>query len=584
VVRRNVDSAELREFAGEWLPPYMVPSAFVILDRIPLTTNGKVDLSALPEPDEHRAAGSNVASPAGDVEGAIASIWSEVLSIDVIGRHDDFFDLGGHSLLATQVILRVRKMFSKEIELRLLFERPRLADFAEVVEGYTSRDDTQPELVPISREEPLPLSHAQARLWFLDQLSPGDSSYNISASYEIDGSIDVSALARAIDDLVERHESLRTVFTEENGVPGQRVLTALSAVLRLYDLSELTQATRDAELSRLSAHEAESPFSLPDGPLFRAALFRVAHERHVLQLTMHHIVSDGWSLEVIEHDLSRLYEAHHNNIPHDLQPLPVQYADYATWHRAYLTKKTIERQLSHWQTVLNGAPRILQLPGDHARPSTNTRRGDSLTFSIPTDITERVRQVASEEDATPFMVLLAAFQIALANFCQQDDLLIGVPVAGRNRADLERLVGFFVNTLVFRAQLGNGETFRDAIRNVREQSLDAHANQDLPFDTLIEALRPDRDLSRNPVVQAAFQVFPQAQAGVAIGQCKIDRLPDLVKSVRWDIEVDLTDAGTTFDGTLYYYTEVMSANLAKQLIEIFQRVLECQRVREEPHA
>ncbi|MFO0760704.1 MAG: amino acid adenylation domain-containing protein [Byssovorax sp.] len=501
-------AAQLRSFVKEQLPEYMVPSVFVFLDKLPLTPSGKVDRKALPAPE--RAGGVERAhvAPRGPTEEAIVAIFAEVLKISAedIGVHDGFFELGGHSLLATQAMSRIRGALGVDLQVRVLFEAPSAAELGKRVDDLL-RGGGSRQLPPLEHEAvegPRPLSFAQERLWFLDQLAPGDTSYTIPLGMQLGGSVDRDALKGALTELCRRHEALRTVFVSVDGKPAQVIRPAEEVALPFTSLMGLPEGERFEAARKLSAGETNRPFDLEKGPLFRARLVELDHTVHLLLLTMHHIVSDGWSLGIIQREVAALYEAFRKDEPSPLPELPIQYADYAAWQRRWLDGDLLEEQLGYWKEALGGAPQALDLPGDRPRPAVPTYRGGRKAFALTPETSESLIALAQRENVTLFMLLCAAFEVLLHRITGQDDLVIGSPIAGRTAAATEGLVGFFVNTLVLRARFPEEVTFTSLLAQVRETCLGAYAHQDVPFERLVAELSPERDPSRTPLFQVMF--------------------------------------------------------------------------------
>ncbi|MFP2934480.1 condensation domain-containing protein, partial [Pyxidicoccus sp. 3LG] len=436
VVRREgatVDTAELRQGLLRGLPEYMVPSAFVSLAALPLSPNGKLDRKALPAPDVQ---GESLVPPSTPTEQVLASLWCNLLRIGAVGREGHFFALGGHSLLATQLVSRIRSAFGVELPLRAIFEAPTLAAQARRIDNlHHEKATAAPPLLAVQHTEAPPLSFAQQRLWFIDQLQPGSPAYNLRTAVRMTGTLDVSALERGLRALVERHASLRTTFTMRGGEPVQVIHPEPDLSLPLVDLGTLSPEQREAEALRLAASEAEKAFDLARGPLLRASMLRLAPDDHVLLLTMHHIVSDGWSMGVVVRELAALYEAFASGTSPQLPPLPVQYADYAVWQRSWLRGDVLEAQLDYWKRQLGGAPQVLELPTDRPRPPVQTFHGAMHPFTLPLELGQRLEALAREHDATLFMVLLAAWQTLLYRYSGQEDLVVGSPIAGRNRTE-----------------------------------------------------------------------------------------------------------------------------------------------------
>ncbi|MBZ4423385.1 condensation domain-containing protein, partial [Myxococcus sp. RHSTA-1-4] len=443
----SLEAETLRAALKQRLPEHMVPSAFVVLDALPLTPNGKVDRKALPVP-EAPASTSGFTAPRTPTEELLAGLWAQVLGVEQVGADDHFFELGGHSLLATQVISRIRSTFGVELPLRALFEAPVLSSLARRIDtAVHARTVQAPPLVPVPRTGALPLSFAQQRLWVIDQLEPGGAAYNIPTALRLRGPLDVAAMERAFTALVERHESLRTTFAVQDGEPVQVIHAPPRFPLAVVDLSTLPPAECEAEARRLVSREAQRPFDLANGPVFRALLLRLGEQDHVLLGTMHHIVSDGWSMGVLVRELAALYASQATGQDSHLPALPIQYADFAAWQRAWLRGEALERQLGYWRQQLSGAAPVLELPTDKPRPAVQSHRGAWQPVLLSKPLTEALLALCRREGLTPFMALLAAWQVLLARYSGQDDVSVGSPIAGRTRQETEGLIGFFVNTL-----------------------------------------------------------------------------------------------------------------------------------------
>ena len=501
-------AAELRQALRATLPDFMVPSAFVFLDALPLTPNGKLDRRALPDPQAPAADAGHVA-PRTPTEEVLAEVWSALLRVERVGAADDFFALGGHSLLATRLAARVREAFGVELPLRAVFESPTLAALAGDVDARRRAEQRieTPPLRRLPRDGDAPASFQQERLWFLDRLEPGTAVLHLPAAHRLAGPLDVEAMRRAVEALVHRHETLRTALPEVDGAPVQRILPPDSVHLPLIDLSAFAEDERAAELARVAEEHATRPFDVELGPLFRAALVRLADDEHVLLTCIHHAAADGWSSGVLWRDLSALYAAFTRGEPSPLEPLPVQYADYAAWQREWLRGDTLERQLACWRGRLAGAPPRLDLPMDRPRPEVQTHAGASEWLELPRELREAAAALGRGEGATLFMVLLAAFGAVLGRLAGEEDVVVGTPIAGRTRAELEGLIGPFLNTLALRTDLSGDPSFRELLRRVREATLEAYAHQDVPFERVLEAVQPVRSRAHTPVFQVMLNLF-----------------------------------------------------------------------------
>jgi non-ribosomal peptide synthetase component F/acyl carrier protein len=501
----GIDTADLRAHLSAHLPDYMVPAAFVAMDVLPLTRNGKVDRRALPEPDPATAAAEYVA-PRTPTEQALADIWAELLGAARVGADDGFFALGGHSLLATRVVTRVREAFGIDLPLRAVFESPTLSALAAAIERLAGTGVESPPIVPVDRTGDLPLSFAQERMWFADRAEPGSMVFTMGSVYRFSGPLDAAVLERALAEVVRRHESLRTVFAEAGGVPVQRVLPWSGFHLPVFDLRDLAEDERRSAAERIVREPFVTPFDLARGPLLRAVLARTGDGEHLFAYDLHHIVSDGWSLGILFGELTALYAAFARGEPSPLADLPVQFGDYAAWERAWMRGEVLERQLAYWRGKLAGAPPLLELPTDRPRPARQSYRGAAEHLVLPADELAALHALGRGEGATLFMTLLAAFSLVLSRLSGQDDVVVGTPVAGRTRAETERLIGLFLNSLALRTDLSGDPSFRALLRQVRQTTLDAYAHQDLPFERVIDALVPKREMSHAPVLQVLLNL------------------------------------------------------------------------------
>nr|WP_244239126.1 non-ribosomal peptide synthetase [Corallococcus carmarthensis] len=570
---QSLDATELRTFLKQHLPEYMVPSALLVLEALPLNTNGKVDRKALPAP-QGTALASTYVAPSTPAEEQLAALFIQVLRVQRVGVHDDFFALGGHSLLATQLVSRVRSTFRVELPLRALFEAPTVAALAERLQSLTPNVNHLPPRTRSRADGPLPLSFAQQRLWLLDQLQPGDASYNIPTALQLSGHLDMEALRRAFEALVQRHEALRTTFHQHQDQPVQTVHAPGEWTLPLVDLSTRPEALRQEEARRLADEEARRPFDLASGPLLRSTLVRLANDSHLLLVTMHHIVSDGWSMGVLVREVATFYAAFSTGQSPSLPPLPVQYADFATWQRNWLQGEALDAQIQYWKQQLSGAPAALELPTDHPRPPVQSHRGGTMDVRISKPISEALKTLAQREGATPFMMLLAAFQVLLSRYSAQDDISVGSPIAGRTQAETEGLIGFFINTLVLRAQLNPRSTFRELLAQVRDTTLAAYDHQHLPFEKLVEAVQPARDLSRSPLFQALFVLQNTPTEALRLPGLSFQAQPLEVHFAKFDLSLGMREGRDGFVGTLDYATDLFDASTIQRMAGHFGVLLE----------
>ncbi len=537
----------LQAFLEERMPAYMVPAAFAFLPALPLGRTGKLDRRALAriEPAALDAAAGE--APSGPVEETLAASWADVLGLPqdrAIGRGTSFFDLGGHSLLATQAVSRIREAFGVELPLRQFFEDPTLAGVAAAVEAARGGAGlAAPPIVPVPRAGgTAPLSFAQERLWFLDRMQPDAFAYNMPAALRLTGDLDLPAFHATLAEIVRRHEVLRTTFEVRGERPLQVIHAAGGLNLPVTDLAALPAAAREAEVRRLSRGEARQPFDLAVGPLLRAALLRLAAGEHVALLTLHHIVSDGWSMGILVREVGEVYAALVRREASPLPAPPVQYADFAVWQRGWMSGEVLERQLAYWRGALAGAPTVLELPGDRPRPAVQSQRGGLVPAALPAELRGALAGLARRSGATLYMVLLAGFQAVLSRLAGQASLLAGSTIANRNRREVEGLIGFFVNTLALRADLGDGPAFDVLLGRAREAALGAFAHQDLPFERLVEELRPERDLSRAPLVQVVFQLQNAPAVRLDLPGLQLAPVAGGGQSAKFDLVVNLSES------------------------------------------
>ncbi|HCL3840890.1 TPA: pyoverdine non-ribosomal peptide synthetase PvdD, partial [Pseudomonas aeruginosa] len=570
VVADSAEDAErlresLRESLKRHLPDYMVPAHLMLLERMPLTVNGKLDRQALPQPDASLSQQAYRA-PGSELEQRIAAIWAEILGVERVGLDDNFFELGGHSLLATRVISRVRQEQQLDASLKALFERPVLKAFAQGLERTTDAVST----IPLAdRQQPLALSFAQERQWFLWQLEPESAAYHIPSALRLRGRLDVDALQRSFDSLVARHETLRTRFRLEGGRSYQQVQPAVSVSIEREPFGE------EGLIERIQAIVVQ-PFDLERGPLLRVNLLQLAEDDHVLVLVQHHIVSDGWSMQVMVEELVQLYAAYSQGLDVVLPALPIQYADYALWQRSWMEAGEKERQLAYWTGLLGGEQPVLELPFDRPRPARQSHRGAQLGFELPRELVEAVRALAQREGASSFMLLLASFQALLYRYSGQADIRVGVPIANRNRVETERLIGFFVNTQVLKADLDGRMGFDELLAQARQRALEAQAHQDLPFEQLVEALQPERNASHNPLFQVLFNHQSEIRSVTPEVQLEDLRLEGLAwdgQTAQFDLTLDIQEDENGIWASFDYATDLFDASTVERLAGHWRNLL-----------
>ena len=569
--------AELRGFLRQSLPEFMVPARFVALESLPLTPNGKVDRQALPALDGARPrVARKFAAAHGEIEELVAQIWREVLGLDEIGVEDNFFDLGGHSMLATRVAARLRGSFNIDLPLRKLFELPTISTLAAYV-GELRRGQcgiVDAPILPVVRGGALPLSSAQQRLWFLHKLDPDGSAYNIPAAYRVSGVLDVVALHRALNEILRRHESLRTAIVEDHGRPCQKFLANAELTLPLVDLTQLSPEQADAEVLRLVAEDARLPYDLGGAPLLRAKLLRLGKEQHVIILNFHHIVADGSSLGEFYRELALLYDGLVSGSMPALPTLAVQYADYCSWQQEWLASPAAQAQLAYWRRQLSGALAPLELPADFPRPARQSYRGARLSRRLSVELTGALKSFSRREGATLFMTLLAAFNILLARLSGQRDIVIGSTIAGRSRPEVQGLIGFFINALALRSDVSGELSFKTLLQQVREICLDAYTHQELPFERIVEALNPARDLSRNPLFQVMFNMNETGARELKLKDCQSEKINAAEPAAKFDLILYAPEVDGAIELRMVYNADLFSAARMALNLEQLSVILE----------
>ena len=564
---------ELRTHLKTELPEYMVPSAFVALERLPLTPNGKIDRKALPPPtyDKVQVAGGFV-GPRTEAEKALAVIWAEVLKVGLIGINDDFFDLGGHSLLVIKAVSRIRDVFDVELPPMTFFANSTIAALARVLADAKSNGGGIARIEQRSQSGPLPLSFAQERLWFLDQLAPGNPVYNIVDVVGFDGEYHPEAMRRAVNEIVRRHESLRTVFSSRDGQPVQIVLPAVDMVLGELNLRELPEQDRDREWIRVVREEGRKPFKLTQPPLLRGTVVQRSGSEHSLLVVIHHIIADEWSMEVFHQELRQLYRAFSQGEPSPLRELPIQYTDFSSWQRGRLQGEVLQKQISFWKQELAGAPAILELSTDKPRPAVQSFRGATEAFELSKELLDRLKALSRQEQATLFMTLGAGFTALLHRYTGQRDIVVGTPISGRTRSEMEGLIGLFLNTVVLRAQFAGDVSFRALLRQVRERALGAYGHQDLPLDQLVAELAPQRDPSRTPLFQVMFILFNADTASQTSDAASLSQTAN--GTSKFDLTLAISETGSGLRGVVEYSTDLFEADTIRRLCGHYETLLE----------
>ncbi|KGT01461.1 D-alanine--poly(phosphoribitol) ligase, subunit 1 [Burkholderia pseudomallei] len=566
----DADVVALRAQAAQHLPSYMVPSAYVRLDAWPLTPNGKLDRRALPAPADDAYARAEYEAPRGAKEEALAAIWRELLHVERVSRHDNFFELGGHSLLAVQLVSRLRQALSVEVALGTVFDAPVLSALAERLEAENTA--VLPPIPLAPRDGRIALSLAQQRLWFLTQLEGVSEAYHMSGAVRLDGPLNREVLQRALNRIVMRHEALRTCFVREEGEPIQVIQPHADLTMSYHDLREAEQSEQRAK--DLSQAHASAPFDLSRDLPVRVLLLQLADEAHVVQVVMHHIASDGWSVGVFLQELSALYGSFIAEQDDPLAPLPLQYADYAAWQRRWLASGQLEKQGAFWQTNLSGAPTLLELPTDRPRPPKQSHAGASVEVKLGAALSERVKRLSQRHGVTPYMTLLSSWAAVLSRLSGQEEVVIGSPVAGRNRTEVEALIGFFVNTLALRLDLSSEPTVGELLKRTKAQVLSAQAHQDLPFDQVVERVKPPRSTAHPPLFQVMF-VWQNMPAGeLTIPGLTIRAVETPLQTAQFELTLSLQEAGDDIVGHLNYASALFDESTVRRYVTYWRRLLE----------
>jgi amino acid adenylation domain-containing protein/thioester reductase-like protein len=566
----------VRSFLKEKLPEYMLPSAIVILEALPITSNGKLDRRALPAPDLQSQLSDKYVAPRNPIEEILSVIWAQVLKVDLVGIHDNFFELGGHSLLATQLVSRVRTNLKVELPLRSLFAAPTIAQLSQNIQQLQQQDLelAAPAILRRAENAEIRLSYAQQRLWFLDKLNPNSSSYNIPVGLRLVGTLNVAALEQSLIEIIHRHEALRTNFVVVDGKPLQIIQMQTNWTVAVVDLQHLPVTEQKTAAQKLLQQQALEPFDLESEALIRATLIVLSLTEQWLSVCMHHIVSDGWSMSVFVEELTTLYNAYSQDQPSPLLPLPIQYADFALWQRQWLVGEVLKSQLSYWEQQLADAPTFLPLPTDRPRPAVQTFNGAHLEFTLSVELTQKLVKLSQQQGVTLFMTLLAAYNTLLYRYTGQTDILVGTPIANRDRTDIEGLIGFFVNTLVMRTNLAENPSFNELLPRLREMALSAYAHQDLPFEMLVEALQPERDMSHTPLFQVMFILQNNPASQLELTGLSVSELPIETSTTKFDLALVMENTGTGLMGWWQYNTDLFDSSTIERMMGHFVTLLE----------
>ncbi|ELR97625.1 non-ribosomal peptide synthetase [Gloeocapsa sp. PCC 73106] len=548
-------SPDLKGYLQDKLPQYLIPTAFVSVDAFPLTPNGKIDRRSLPVPSTSTLSQDSIVNPRTPTEELLANIWKNVLNLQGISIHADFFALGGHSLLATKVISQIRQSFLREIPLRFLFEAPTIAALAKKIEA-TQQEAIDSTIVPIKRTETIPLSFAQQRQWFLAQLEPDSPFYNIPAAIHLQGQLDINRLEESFNQVIQRHEILRTAFPTVEG----------RAVAVIYPEFRLNLPIISESLADIQA-EAEKPFQLDELPLFRVKILRLSDVEQIILLTMHHIISDAWSIGILVQEVATLY--HGSSLP----DLPIQYCDYAAWQKQVLAEKISATQLPYWKKQLESAPTALELPTDYPRPAIQTFQGDTVQFQISSESTKSLKTLTQQQGCTLFMTLLGVFNTLLYRYTNNEDIIVGSPVANRNSNEIEGLIGFFANTLALRTDLSGNPTFITLLQRIKEIALNAYLHQDIPFEQLVNELQLPRDLSVTPLFQVMFVLQNTPIPTLSLSGTRWSPVNVQSFTAKFDLTLYMAETDEGLTGTFEYNTDLFKKETIQRMIGHFQTLI-----------
>lgn len=568
----NPTAGELRDFLSSQLPDYAIPSAFVQLAALPLSANGKVNRLALPEVEVERSPlSADFVAPRNPTEERLTSIWTEVLRLPRIGVDDNFLELGGHSLLAAQIISRVRREFNADIQLRAIFEGPTVAQLARHLDS-ADQNLSPGSIRSVERDGPAPLSFTQLQFWLLDQAATNRAAYNVCTAVKISGPLDLQRLRKALEQIVARHEILRTGIVVEQGTPVQMISPAAPIAISVSDLTILDAPEREDAMNRAFAAEAEQPFDLSIAPLLRCRLLRTNATEHILVLTVHHVAFDGWSVGLLLRELAALYEGLDAGSP-ALPELTIQYADFAQWQRQWLQGDVFDRQLDYWRRTLAGAPATLDLPADYLRPVRQTSAGAQQSLRVTKELGDGLRRLSRNENATLFMTLLACFQALLFCYSGQEDLVIGSPTAGRTMLETEWLIGAFVNTLALRGNLAGNPSFRESLARVRETVLGAFAHQDLPFEKLVAELNPERNVNRSPVFQVMFALQNTPKPNLAVSGLTLTPIELESATAKFDLTLEVQEQPDGLFVSFEYNTDLYAPETVERMLAHYRNLL-----------
>lgn len=582
-------TTELKNYLGRFLPNYMLPSHFIYIEQIPLTPNGKIDYQALTLSElTIKNVENKYVEPHTSYEKELCMIWSEILGVNKIGIHDDFFMMGGHSLLGIQVVTRIRNTYSIDVPLKYLFDYPTISALGEIIDSLIKHNTYSSLLSSITmttRKDPIPLSFGQQRIWVLEKMLPNTATYNISRVLRLTGLLNINAFEKAINAIIRRHESLRTVFLLSNKEPCQSILPSFTINLSKFtiDLKNLKKNEKKSSMNNIIKEELNKPFDLALGPLIRAKVIIISKKIHIITFTMHHIIFDGWSMRILMEELSTFYNAYVSKTEPSIIELPIQYADFSTWQRKWLQGEVSNSQLKYWNQVLKGIPQKLALPTDRPRSKSFTSEGSTYIINLNKKIIKEIKQIEKEYKVTLFMILLTVFQLLLSRYSDQEDIVVGTPIANRHYPQVDKIIGFFVNTLVFRSYCKKGKSFKQLLEEVRKQTLEAYNYQDVPFEQLVDYLKISRDLNKNPIFQVMFSVENLENIELSLKDLKIDVISSTSDISKFDLALivrekkDALELNFEYSKNLFDETTISRmANHYKELLKNAMKNLEAE--------
>ncbi len=567
--KENFNKSEILDLLRNKLPDYMVPTTLTVLDKMPITINGKIDRAKLKEMKIDEFEKSEYVAPETPTEILLANIWKELTGVDNVGLNDNFFNLGGHSILATQAVSRIREAFGVEVSLKDFFEMKNLKELARFIDesDRSISEEIQKPIDKINRDGELPLSFSQQRLWFLSQFAPEGSSYNIPAVLELNGKLNLDALNYAINKMIERHEVLRTAFYSKNGKPQVKIEDKFDFKIELIDVSNAD--SKDDNVKKILEETIRTPFDLTKIPLFNVKLIKIKPDAHICAIVMHHIISDGWSIGIIVNEISELYKSFITSTEPQLDDLKIQYVDYAAWQKSVLSGETLEKEIEFWKNELEGASLVLELPTDKPRPQVQTFNGTNVNFTLEEGLSEKIEKVSTKLNITPYMFLLGAFEILLSKYSRQTDFIIGTPIANRTKIETEKLIGFFVNTLAIRATVDKNMTVQELMKSVRAKMLAAYSHQSLPFEKLVEVIQPERDTSHSPLFQVAFVFQNTPESAIELPGLKVKQYEMESATANYDITLYMQKFGKAFNGTFEFNTDLFYKDTIEKIIKEF---------------